>query len=228
MKQSEHNFQAFKNEYADCKSHIKMHTLFIKKLLLILGFTISGFTFLNAQSVKYGAKAGVNIANISFSTETYKDKPIIGIHIGGFGNYAINDKLAVQTELLFSTEGNKWDGGLGYNGKTKLTQIRIPILIQYILINNLSLEGGLQYGLLLSAKQTSSIDNQVDIKEYYKSGNLGYAIGVGYDLSDLVTGLKAGLRYNGDFSKLNNADDLGGGDLKNSVIQISFSYNFSK
>lgn len=193
-------------------------------LIICISFTTSS---LFAQA-GFGLKAGVNYSHLQFSKKSYSTSAVLGFHVGAFYNHPLTTKAALQGEVQFSTEGNKWTSGSGNTtGVIDETQIRIPLLLQYNVAENIYIEAGPQYSLLLSIKQTIEDEEKEDISEAYKTGTFGYALGAGYIFKGNLTGLRAGLRYNGDFSKI-NSDDVGGSDLKNSLIQLTFMYSLSK
>lgn len=197
----------------------------MKNIFLLLAFvTISN---LSLAQISYGVKGGLNISAISFSNESYETSPRVGFHLGGFGNYSLNEQLSLQAELFYSGEGNKWEFQNGTEGIIRQNQLRIPILVKFKIGDKLFLEAGPQYTILLSI--TQSIDNGDfdDIKSFYKSGNLGYALGASYDLENLLPGLAAGLRYNGGFGQITKSS-VDGGELRNSVIQVNVFYTLSK
>lgn len=174
----------------------------------------------------FGLKAGANLSNLKFSNKTYTTSSILGAHAGIFYNHGLGDKAALQGEIVFSTEGNKWKTNTT-TGKVKESQVRVPVLFQYSFSENMYAEAGPQYSLLLSIKQSVNGGSYNDIKEFYKTGTFGYVFGAGYKFNGSLCGLRAGLRYNGDFSKINSAN-VGGNDLKNSLIQLTFMYTLSK
>ncbi|HRV54454.1 MAG TPA: porin family protein [Mangrovimonas sp.] len=196
------------------------------KLFLSLSF-VCLVAAIQAQEFKFGAKAGMNISSISFKDSDYSTKPVIGVQVGAIANYSFNDKIAVQPEVLFLTGGNKWRYENGTDGRIKTSYISIPVLVQYNIIEGLYAEAGPQYNFLLSIKQSIGDSDFDDIKELYKSGTFGFAVGVGYDLGFLLPGLKAGARYTRDLSKMND-QEVGAIDLKASMIQIGVSYTFTK
>lgn len=125
---------------------------------------------------------------------------------------AINEKFADQPELLFSSGGTKWSYNYTYSPndrsemrsslaapsyefsrKIKTNYITLPVMLQYKIIANFYVEAGPQYNFLLSIKESVDGGSDEDIKEYYKTGTFGFGVGVGYDLSAFVPGLKVGV-----------------------------------
>ncbi|WP_179345662.1 porin family protein [Winogradskyella ursingii] len=190
-------------------------------------FTIT-ITSVEAQDLNYGAKAGLNIAGISFSSSDYSTSPRIGFLVGGFLNYKIKEKLSVQPEVFYSTGGNNWDFNDGATtGEIKTSLISLPVLLKYNITNGLFLEAGLQYNFLLSIEQKieESGNGFEDLTEFYKSGTLGFAIGASYQLDMVTNGLAAGLRFTSDFSKLNDVD-VDADSLKQYALQLTLLYTF--
>ncbi|WP_299363329.1 porin family protein [Winogradskyella sp.] len=202
----------------------------MKKLTLSFTFILCIAFSINAQDLNFGAKAGLNIAGISFENDSYSTSSRIGFHIGGFVNYNLNEKFAVQPEVYFSTGGNEWDfSNESTTGEVKTSNLSIPILLQYEVIDNLVIEGGPQYNILLSIEQKidGSNDGFEDISEFYKSGIIGAAIGALYRLEDLVPGLAAGLRFAFDLTNINDVD-VDAGNLRQNAFQVSILYTIPK
>ena len=125
------------------------------------------------------------------------------------------------------------------------SNLNIPILGRYQVNENLFLEAGPYFNLLLSIKEEFGSDpepnvttielnrsvavlnnNSEDISEFYKTGTFGVIVGASYKLDSLVEGLEAGLRYGLDLSAMNKTE-VGGGDLKARNLFFTFAYNFS-
>lgn len=174
----------------------------------------------------FGLKAGANFSNLKFSNASYSTKTVVGVHAGVFYQASIGKKAALQPEVFFSTEGNKWKTTTT-TGVVYESQVRVPLLLQYKIIAGFYAEAGPQYSLLVSIKQSRNGGEKEDIREFYKLGTFGYAFGAGYGFKGKLSALRAGLRYNGDFSRINN-QDVGGNDLKNRMLQLSIMYRFSK
>lgn len=199
-----------------------------------------------AQHLTYGIKAGVNITTHQLEDSDYatSSKSILGMHVGLFGNYAINEKFAIQPELLYSTGGRKYTysnsintvgndikamraavGPSEVDDVIKTSHLVLPVMLQFKIINGLYIEAGPQYSFVLSIKEDYDGEGYENIKEYYKSGTFGIGVGAGYDLSILTAGLKVGVRYTTDLSEMNKVE-LEGGNLKSSMFQVGLLYAF--
>lgn len=217
----------------------------MKKLFLTATLAVLGFTTMNAQEVKFGAKAGLNIASLKSDTNEFKDLDSkTSYHVGVMAELKISDKFAVQPELLFSSQGAKKDQSselVGVKTTTEATwdfnYLNLPVMAKYYVTDGLSLEAGPQIGFLMSAeaKQKTTIsggsintENEVkeDLKDTTKSVDFGLNFGAGYKLG---SGLSIGARYN---LGLSNMVDSGNEDvdndvkIKNGVIQVSVGYFF--
>jgi hypothetical protein len=204
--------------------------------------TIMAVYFVNAQDVKtdgndvikFGVKAGINLANLT-SNEDLSMR--IGFHVGGFMQYKLSEKFALQPELLFSTQGAKYQGSGALSGYVisvesnyKLAYLNLPVMAKYYVSNKFSFEAGPQIGFLLSAKnefdysgtllgEPISDSGEIDIKDDFNSFDFGINFGAGYDFNDKIS---LGLRYNLGLSDVSDYYYLD----KNSLIQLSLGYKF--
>ena len=177
----------------------------MKKIILSL-VAVATFGAVNAQDMKFGAKAGINMSNYTGDANTDSK---IGFLVGAFAEFKVNEKFAVQPEILFSALGAKDDSD-NYNSN----YILIPVMAKYYATQKLSLEVGPQIGFLMSAKYGST-----DIKDGYKSTDFALNLGAGYDVAENIN---LGLRYS---LGLSNVSDLGG-DVKTSNIALAVGYKF--
>lgn len=139
--------------------------------------TATGFS----QEVKWGVKGGLNYSNLRGIETTmtsddgesikFSSKGQVGFYIGGFAEYQISDKLAIQPELLISTQGGgrefKTSGteygdyyAVSVENKLNLTYLQIPVMLKYQVIDRLNIEFGPQIGFALSGKEKISIFSQ--------------------------------------------------------------------
>ena len=196
----------------------------MKKLLLLVAVATFGFSNLNAQDIKFGVKAGANLASLNGDLEDLKSK--FSFHIGGVVEIPITDKFSFQPELLYSSQGAEYDdgldfGGISLNAKINLDYLNIPLMAKYYVIENLGLEFGPLVGFLISAEEDYDGETE-DLKYNLKSIYFGLAAGASYNLD---FGLNFGLRYN---LGLANINDFEGDDdkISNGVLQISVGYMF--
>ncbi len=192
----------------------------MKKSFLIIAIIVFGLTNLNAQEVKFGAKAGLNLASVS-GDETDGLDSRTAFHIGAVAEISVSDKFSVQPELLYSAQGAK-DSFEGIDVDLKIDYINLPIMAKFYVADGFSLEAGPQVGFLLSAKAEGGGES-IDFKDETKGIDFGANLGVGYKLE---SGLNFGARYNLGLSNINDGE--GSDDFKNqnSVIQLSVGYFF--
>ena len=95
------------------------------KKIILSALAVFVFGFTNAQEVKFGLKGGLNVANITGDIEDNSSK--VGFHVGGFAEIKVSEKFSVQPELLFSTQGTKFDFE-GTNVNFNLSYLNIPIM----------------------------------------------------------------------------------------------------
>lgn len=178
----------------------------MKKIILTV-MALSAFGAAQAQ-LKFGAKAGVNLATL---TGDFADdaKMKVGFNAGGLVEYKLTDKFALQGELLYSLQGAKTEDRTDYlfgeyeeeENKINLSYINIPILAKYYIVKGFNVEAGPQVGILVSAKSkveytevyddgdglvTYSESSEVDIKDNVKTVDVSFNIGAGYDFTEHI------------------------------------------
>lgn len=181
----------------------------MKKISLVFAFALS-CVIVSAQSTpKFGIKAGVNIADLKWSTDLDSR---IGFHAGLITHIHLSRQFALQPEVLYSTEGATLKGLSSGNGQYtfKTDYINIPLMLQYMFDNGFRLEAGPQLGLLVSSSD----------KDIFKSTNLGLGFGLNY-LSH--SGFGIGGRYNLGLSRIS---EPAWPEAKSRVAQISVFYMF--
>ncbi|MHA6280910.1 porin family protein [Salinimicrobium sp. CAU 1759] len=179
----------------------------MKKLLFVVVLLFSGA--MTAQTLNFGAKAGVNFATLSGDDVDDADSRT-GFHLGLIGEIMLTDRFAVQPEVLYSAQGAEGDGATW-----KLDYVAVPVMAKYFVTNGLSLEAGPQF----SFNTTSEVEGEgetVDIDA--ESMDIGLGLGLGYQFMQSIF---VQARYNMGFSDV--VEDL---DAKNSVFQLSLGYKF--
>jgi Outer membrane protein beta-barrel domain len=119
----------------------------MKKVVFIVFFIVS---FSQAQSVKIGVKAGLNYANLE-SSKVQTDA-ITSYHAGLVAELKILDSFSIQPELLYSTQGATYKNAVE-EFKNELGYLSIPVVAQFNLNNQFSIELGPQASFLLSERK---------------------------------------------------------------------------
>ena len=186
----------------------------MKKILVLAVVTVLGFTNVTAQKIKFGAKGGINIANIKGDNTSSLD-PVAAFNLGLMAEIPISQKFSFQPEVMFSGQGYSFEGSDG--NIVALNYLNVPLMAKYYVLKGLSLEAGPQIGYLLSAKNEGT-----NVKDGFKKVDFAANLGVGCKLKN---GINFGARYNFGLSNINDAS----GDsnkFRNSVFQLSVGYFF--
>ena len=210
-----------------------------KLLIIVVAFTMTTKSF---AQVKYGVKAGLNLANMleKDDDETYSEdySMKIGFHLGGTAEIPISEKFSVQPGLLFSTKGFKMkiEGIDGFfedmNINVNLNYLEIPINAIYKIelgSSKLCINTGPYLGYALSGKVSYDKDSEsIDIgssdDDDLKALDYGFNIGAGIEINDAIT---IGLQYGLGLGNL-SIDTDNGYKLNNRVIGISVGYMFGQ
>lgn len=180
----------------------------MKKTILLTAFLFVLTINAQAQLLQIGAKAGLNYANFS-GTEIQTDA-ITSYHAGLVAEIKLLDQLAIQPELMYTTQGATYKTALG-DFENELGYIAIPVLAKIYLSKSFSLELGPQASFLLSEKNDFDL-NDANTFEFAVAGGLGFKI----TKNIFVQG-----RY-----VLGLTEVSSNADAKNSVLQLSAGLMF--
>ena len=189
------------------------------KKLFITAIAVFTMGVINAQEVKFGAKAGLNLADVTNVTDS---KTKVGFNVGALVDIAINEKLHFQPEVLYSTQGTKIStSGVDFN--FNLDYINIPVMAKYYVADKFNIQAGPQLGFLIAATASNN-GNSINVKENFKSFDFGLNFGLGYDIG---TNILLDVRYNLGLAGLSKqAVPAGEKDGSNRVLSLSFGYKF--
>ena len=181
--------------------------------LLLVAFSITS----QAQLFKLGLKAGVNYANqngtaITVNNTNYKTEAISNYHIGLLAEVKLGERFSLQPEVLYSTQGAKYDAvGVANDFTNDIGYISIPVMAKINLNNTFSLDFGPQASFLMSKKKDVSINDQK---------NLDFGAGGG-----LTIYITKGLFLQGRYV-VGLTDISPEAKVKNSVLQVSAGLMF--
>lgn len=208
----------------------------MKKCVLLLMFTCLSFGYVQAQSVKFGVKAGLNMSNLAVSPELNGPAPStrLGVHLGGFAQFDLVNSFSVQPELMFSTQGANDEDKDDWQ-RVKLSYLNFAAPFKYTLENNLHFSVGPQLGFLLGGEFEKEDKEDGERKLHnathlLKGSDLALGLGLGYTLN---SGIDLSLRYNLGLNNINhNPADLAfyepGQTIKSRVFQVSVGYIFNR
>src|SRR6476469_3798671 len=190
------------------------------KKIFVLAITVLSSTILFAQTpAKFGLKGGLNIANTTNSSGGSRDNKI-GLNVGGLAHIHLMPQLALQPEVVYSSQGAKYTISNGEH-QLNLNYINVPVLLQYMFDNGFRIQTGPQVDFLvdvndkLNGKKTGLWTSQD-----FKKTDVAWSVGLGY-LSYSGFGIDA--RYNIGLSDINN-DPSYNAKLRNNVAQIGLFY----
>ena len=157
----------------------------------------------SAQHVNIGIKAGANFYNVNNDNGVDFDSKT-GFHAGLLGHIHLAPQLALQPEVVYSSQGAKYTIG-GSETKLNLDYINVPVLFQYMFDNGFRLQAGPQVGFLMNAKSETN-GAKADVKDSYNTIDFGLGAGAGY--IHPPSGFGVDLRYNLGLSNINENDAI--------------------
>ena len=197
----------------------------MKKIISIAFLVIAITTNLKSQDLVYGLRVGPNFSALSGSdAEGLEGKT--GFNASFMYKSYVSDLVNLETGLAYSTWGasgpvDSLDIRLGY--------MDFPVFIKYNVYYGLTIEAGLEFGLLVSSKYGNDDESY---GEYFKFFDTRYMLGLGYQTE---FGLTFDLFYKASFSSIgaeiedynsNGSSTTSALDLKNSALQLSVGFFF--
>lgn len=182
---------------------------------MIFAFLMS--TAAMAQKFEIGVKGGVNFSNFTGTSnwQDVKTKTLVGYHFGGMVSFFLGSNFAIQPEVLFSSQGAKFESA----GKTidqRVNYVNLPVLLKFRSKSGFYLEAGPQFGFKTS-ESSSNIDSLAKNTDFAIAGGLGYHSKIGLGIGVRYT---AGISKVGDFKATESINP----DFKNGVLQLSLFY----
>jgi hypothetical protein len=187
---------------------------------------------------------GMMIPNYS-KPDDWENATGIGFHVGGFVNYAINEKLSIRPELLFSSRGTRISSSseiLGINFDIESTStynfVEVPILIGIGGETGLQVHVGPSVNLLLGGRAKTEVTTSIGgtseteteevtgskFTEGMRGLDLGVVLGAGFNLE---SGLGFGARYQRGLTSINEEDTDQFVSNWN-LVQVYLSYTLGK
>jgi hypothetical protein len=179
----------------------------------------------------FGIKGGVNFSNY-YSGDVTDKNPRTGFNAGIYGRFVINEGIAIQPELLYTTRGTTgtYNNFVTGGGKAtfKTDYIQLPVLLSVNILPFLNIHAGPYAAYLVSVKTTNGNENNVFNfednvnKDNFQAFDFGVSGGIGVD----VQKFHAGARYDYGLQKVGKDKSVAGLvnyntlNAKNSAISL--------
>ncbi len=189
----------------------------MKKLLtallvvVALATTAAAQDLINWNNMTYGLAGGINYTNIA---KEYDSK--IGIELGGYADYALDQDLSVKASLLYAMGGAKKEVR-SKDYEYKLAYIKVPVVVAYKVTPEIKCYGGLYGAYLLSADEEWN-GNSGDTKDNYKKLDYGILVGGSYAIEQFVIDAS----YTVGLADITGDNELG---RQNSAVTVGVGYN---
>ncbi len=192
--------------------------------LILLALLMSAATSVSGQ-VRFGVKAGLNLANISGDITDTKMNPTF--MVGGQAEFGLSDALGLGVGLQLHGKGFKIDLD-GENATSSPLYIQVPV---YLMYRNSGFFGGVGpyvgFGVGGKSKfsgESQSISFGSTVDDDFSSLDFGAGLELGYEFGSL----RASASYNLGLSNVIPKDAASGFDIsaRHNVIGIALAYLF--
>ena len=192
----------------------------MRKILMTVAFAALTVIGANAQ-VKFGARAGLNLANIAAKHNDVKVKTNIrpSFYVGGLAEFAFNDVVLMEAGLTYSNQGyNAKEGG----DKDMQYTLNLPIWFKYDFAG-FRPKAGFYVGYIVERKAEWGGRTVIRDRGAYNYFDYGIGLGAEYNLPN--NGLFFEASYNWGLANLKKNGDAKNYE-NNRVIQVGVGYKF--
>ena len=203
-------------------------TSLVARFMVLYLFFITFFATANAQiNVKFGAKLGVNTSNVSIKSLASVRSERIGFHVGVTSEISFTESLALQPDLMFSTQGYRLKFGNTTENETfNYLNLTIPFAYK---MNFVDVNFGPYVGFLVNnnlVQQFTDINGN-PISDIVNKFDMGLALGLTFHIQKFFVGT----RYSLGLTNVGKETVANGAtvrllDGKNAVGQLSVGYYF--
>ena len=191
-------------------------------VIIVLAIAIQPI-FAQDDTMQFGVKIGLNLANVSTDPdpEGFSFDAVTKFGAGGIMLYPLSEVLDLQVEAMYLLKGTKAEFdifGTVFELKLNLAYLSVPVMGRYNLgSGDMSpyIVVGPEFGFLLSAK-TKFGDEEEDVKDDFKSLDLGLNIGAGVSMDMGANSVFGEVRYSLGLSDIDDDD----GTTKTTGIQL--------
>jgi hypothetical protein len=197
-------------------------------LLVLTAFQV------NAQEIRYAARAGLNLADKTNTSGTFKP----GLNFGVSAEYPVTPVFSAEAGLYYSMQGSKFKFA---NTDLQHNYLNIPILAKYYIDGGLNIFAGPQLGIKANVNKQAFASKEYEAvrveDDMVKPFDFSLVIGAGYLLENgffvsaninagLTNTAKSQLSLYNELTGKNNFYPTDKKSFKNIVIQFNFGYRF--
>ncbi len=152
-----------------------------KKITLLFALLLFNAKLISAQTLSIGPMAGMNVSTLTAAPNT---KALLGLSIGGFLNYSVNDHFGLGAKLMFTQLGSSYTYNEDIN---RLNYVQMPLTAIYYFGDpgnqfRPKIFVGPYVGALLRANHKSGDEVMgTDGQPYYNKTDIGGLIGTGFN-----------------------------------------------
>ncbi|MFP9113588.1 porin family protein [Flavobacterium sp. RHBU_3] len=204
----------------------------MKKIIFTAAILAAMCFSANAQKIKLGVKAGLNISQ--FTGDVLENNFTPGVNAGFVAEFKLTNWFSLQPELLYNRQGNKTIINEYYGTEVshekyfdKLDYISLPVLAKFYIYKGLSIEAGPQIAYLTGAKRKVEYSGyygdgslETPVNSEFEKADIGFVSGIAYDLP---MGLFFQARYISGILDISATPDI---MLNNETIAFSAGYKF--
>jgi hypothetical protein len=187
-------------------------------LVLIVMFASSA-----SAQITYGAKAGVNFANVSFAGDDVPSSSRIGLLAGAFATVPLTGWLSVQPEAIYTVKGASIDI-FDIESDYIVDYLEVPVLARVPIQRRVYLAVGPSIAFRIRARNRTSFGGsteEVNIADDVESLDIGVVGAAGLEMGRWVFDG----RYTHGFSDT-DADTSDNVKIRNRVFSVSAGFRF--
>lgn len=194
------------------------------KKIIILSAALLFAGFAQAQTPKFGIKAGLNIAKFAGDPDPNSEFNT-GLAAGVYTNVPLSSGFSFEPSLEYSQKGAEYTTAINSEAKTKISYLDLPIMFKYNVTPNFGLLAGPQVSFFLSQETKFVTGNSSTTFEgnndAYRKSLAGGKVGLSYNFGSVMMNAS----YATDLQNL-YTDQSGNRDLKNQVINVGLAFGF--
>lgn len=197
----------------------------MKKSILVLSLMLlTSIAF--SQKFTLGPLAGFNSSKLTTNYPELKEEAKANFLFGAFLRFG--EKVYLQPEVIYTTKGGVFSNDLGTGGKqtVKLSQLEIPAMIGFRLINigiaNIRVMGGPMAGIVMNKEVTvNEFVNDPIPEASFKDLQWAMQIGAGVDILFLTLDVRYEIGLNNIYEAPSGKEEY---DFKNNLWRVSLGW----